>query len=89
MVGPGGGLVVGLVVAQAAVEDPDEPVGEGSEGLVVGVAGCAVPVVVGAGARGAIQRGRSVLDWLDTLAAFETIGILGASRGACVAFQVA
>ena len=32
---------------------------------------------------------RSVLDWLDTLPAFETIGILGASRGgACVAFQV-
>ena len=31
---------------------------------------------------------RSILDWLDTLAAFETIGILGASQGACVAFQV-
>ncbi len=31
---------------------------------------------------------RSVLDWLDTLPALETIGILGASQGACVAFQM-
>jgi phospholipase/carboxylesterase len=31
---------------------------------------------------------RSVLVWLDTLPAFETVGILGASQGACVAFQL-
>src|SRR6476661_8562643 len=50
LVGPGGGLVVGLVVAEAAVEDADEPVREGAEGLVVGGAGGAVSVVAGAGA---------------------------------------
>lgn len=31
---------------------------------------------------------RSVLAWLETLPAFETVGILGASQGACVAFQL-
>jgi phospholipase/carboxylesterase len=31
---------------------------------------------------------RSVLGWLDTLPAFETVGILGASQGACVGFQL-
>ena len=31
---------------------------------------------------------RSVLAWLDTLPAFETVGVLGASQGACVAFQL-
>jgi phospholipase/carboxylesterase len=30
----------------------------------------------------------SVLFWLNTLPAFETVGILGASQGACVAFQL-
>jgi hypothetical protein len=43
LTGPGGGLVVEGVVAKAAVEDADEPVGEGAEGLVVGGAGGAVP----------------------------------------------
>ena len=43
-------LVVEGVVAEAAVEDADEPVGEGAEGLVVGGAAGAVAVVVGAGA---------------------------------------
>lgn len=31
---------------------------------------------------------RAVLDWLDTLPTFATIGILGASQGACVAIQM-
>lgn len=31
---------------------------------------------------------RSVLAWLDTLPEFETLGILGASQGACVALQL-
>jgi len=31
---------------------------------------------------------RAVLDWLDTLPTFETIGILGVSQGACVALQL-
>jgi phospholipase/carboxylesterase len=31
---------------------------------------------------------RSVLSWLDALPAFETIGVLGASQGACIAFQM-
>ena len=35
---PGDVLVVGGVVAEAAVEDPDEPVGQGAEGLVGGAA---------------------------------------------------
>lgn len=48
---PGGGLVVEGVVAQAAVEDADEPVRDGAQGLVVrGAAGLAL-VVVGPGAR--------------------------------------
>ena len=33
------------------MEDADEPVGEGAEGLVVGGAAGAVPVIDGAGAR--------------------------------------
>jgi hypothetical protein len=36
-VGPGDGLVVGGVVGEAAVEDADEAVAEGAEGLVVSV----------------------------------------------------
>jgi hypothetical protein len=41
-VGPGGVLVVGGVVAEAAMQDADEAVAEGAEGLVVEVAGGAV-----------------------------------------------
>ena len=48
--GPGDGFVVGAVVGEAAVEDADEPVREGPEGLVVGGATGSVAVVVGAGA---------------------------------------
>ena len=36
-VAPGGCFVVGGVVAEAAVQDADEAVAEGSEGFVVGV----------------------------------------------------
>jgi hypothetical protein len=46
---PGGGLVVVSVVAQAAVQDADESVGQGAQGLVVGVAAGAVSVVLAAG----------------------------------------
>jgi transposase len=46
---PGEVLVVEGVVSQAAVQDADEPVGEGSEGLVVGGSASALPVVEGAG----------------------------------------
>ena len=43
--GPGDVLLVGGVVAEAAVEDADEPVAEGAEGLVVGGAGGSFGVV--------------------------------------------
>jgi hypothetical protein len=43
------------------VEDADEPVGQGAECLVVGVAAGAVGVVVGAGAGWAGQRGEGLL----------------------------
>ena len=43
--GPGDGLVVDAVVFEAAVEDADEAVAEGSEGGVVGVAGGPAGVV--------------------------------------------
>src|ERR1700751_3008061 len=39
---PGGVFVVGLVVAEAAVQDAEEAVAEGAQGLGVGVAGGAV-----------------------------------------------
>ena len=53
-VGPGGVFVVGGSVFEAAVEDADEAVGEGSECLMVAVAGCSSLVVEfsGAGAVG-------------------------------------
>ena len=51
-VGPGGVFVVEGAVAEAAVEDADEAVGEGSEGLVVGVAGGSALVVEARGRRG-------------------------------------
>lgn len=31
---------------------------------------------------------RAVLAWLDTLPAFESVGVLGVSQGACIAFQL-
>lgn len=46
----GGVLVVGGVVSEAAVEEADEAVGEGSKGVLVGVAVLAALVVEGAGA---------------------------------------
>ena len=47
---PGGVFVVGGLVFEAAVEDAYESVGEGSECLVVEVAGCSFLVVEGSGA---------------------------------------
>ena len=44
-VGPGGVFIVGGPVFEAAVEDAYESVGEGSECLVVEVAGCSSLVV--------------------------------------------
>ena len=48
---PGELLVIGLPVAQAAMQDPDQPVRQGPEGLMVGGATRAVGVVVAASAR--------------------------------------
>ena len=45
----------GCVVAEAAVQDADEPVTEGAEGLVVQVAGGAALVVVGPRAGAGLQ----------------------------------
>ena len=54
---PGGVFVVEGAVSEAAVEDADESVGEGSEGSVVGVAGCSSGVVERAGAGAGVERG--------------------------------
>jgi hypothetical protein len=43
---PGGGLVVAAVVVQAAVQDADEPVGQGAQGLMMSGAVRALTVVV-------------------------------------------
>jgi hypothetical protein len=43
---PGQLLVVGLAVAQAAVQDPDQPIRQGPQGLMVGGATSPVGVVV-------------------------------------------
>jgi len=59
--GSGGVFVVGGVVAQAGVQDGDEPVGEGAEGLVVGSAAGALAVVVAAGATGGGEGGEGLL----------------------------
>jgi hypothetical protein len=48
---PGEVLVIKGVAWQVAVEDADEPVGEGAEGLVAGGSTGALPVVERAGAR--------------------------------------
>jgi hypothetical protein len=47
---PGEVLVIAGVASQAAVEDANEPVREGAEGLVVGGAISALSVIEGAGA---------------------------------------
>ena len=61
-VGPGDGFIVGDVVDEASVEDPDEAVAKGSKGLVVGVSGGASGVVVapGSGRRGQGREGPQV-----------------------------
>ena len=61
---PGGGFVVGGAVGEASVEDADEAVGQGSQGLVVGSAGCPVPVVIGPrpGRGGQGGEGRPLID---------------------------
>ena len=53
--GPGVPLAVAAVVAQAAVQDADQTVGQCSEGLVVGGAAAAQLVVVGPSAWGTGQ----------------------------------
>ncbi len=60
--GPCSVFVVGGVVFEAAVEDADEAVAEGSQGAVVGVAAGAplVVVVPGAGAGGERCEGSQV-----------------------------
>src|SRR5664280_2417942 len=47
---PGAGLVIALVAAQAAVQDADEPVAQGTQRLVMGGSPSPAGVVVGAGA---------------------------------------
>jgi hypothetical protein len=54
---PGEVLVVEGVALQTAVEDADEPVGEGAEGLVVGGAVVTLSVVEAAGARSGSEGG--------------------------------
>jgi len=54
---PCGVFVVERVVTQATVQDPDEAVGQGAEGLMVSVAVSTVLVVVAASARAAQQGG--------------------------------
>ena len=45
---------------QAAVEDADEPVGEGAQGLVVGGSAGALSVIEGAGAGGIVGCGEGL-----------------------------
>src|SRR5918995_2823639 len=54
---PGVVLVVEGVSSQAAVEDADKPVREGSQGLIVGCTAGALPVVEGAGTWGIVEGG--------------------------------
>jgi hypothetical protein len=49
--GPGGGFVVGGVVAQAAVQDPDETVGQAPQSVIVADVACPETVIKGAGPR--------------------------------------
>jgi hypothetical protein len=49
-VGPGGVLVVAGAGLEAAVQDPDEAVGEPSQGVVMAVPAGALLVVEGSGA---------------------------------------
>lgn len=60
-----GGVLVTFIghspMHDSACRMPTSLVGECSEGLVVGVAVCAVSVVPGAGARGAVQRGEGLV----------------------------
>ena len=62
-------LVVEGVASQTAVEDADEPVGEGAEGLVVGGSAGALPVVERAGAWGIVQRRKRLQEQRVTEAA--------------------
>jgi hypothetical protein len=57
---PGVVFVVEGVGSQAAVEDADEPVREGSEGLVVGGSAGALSVVERAGAGGIVECGEGL-----------------------------
>ena len=52
---PGGVLVVEGAVVEAAVEDADEAVGEGAQGLVMQVA-CRSPLIVEESASGALGQ---------------------------------
>src|SRR6266496_2545932 len=57
---PGGLLVVEGAGLQAAVQDPDEPVGELAQRGPVAKAAGALPVVVGAGSGGCCQGGEGL-----------------------------
>src|SRR3954453_15601849 len=73
--GPGSGLVVAAGGVQAAVEDAEEPVGQGAQSLVVGGTAGAVGVVVGAGARGGRQCAEGlawIFHWGDGLVLWTT-----------------
>src|SRR5436190_637114 len=53
---PSGPLGIGGVVAEVAMQDADQPIAQGAQGLMVGGASGALLVVVGPGARRAGKR---------------------------------
>ncbi len=57
---PGNVFFVVEVTAQAAVQDADEPIAHGAQGLMMGGAACAADVVVAAGSRGCLERGKGL-----------------------------
>ena len=59
---PGGVFVVFGLVFEAAVEDADEAVGEGTEGLVVSGAACSLLVVEHSGSGAGGDRGERPFD---------------------------
>src|SRR2546428_2574910 len=58
---PGGFFAVGLTVIQATMKDPDESIGEGAKGLMMGLASLTEQAVVVARASGARQRAKGPL----------------------------
>src|SRR4029453_16024201 len=55
-VGPGAQFVIAGAVAEAAMQDADQPIAQGAQSLMVGGASGALLVVVGTGARRAGKR---------------------------------